>query len=121
MSPTNIQPYNCKTYPWNYISTNAHLCICTNVQIHTQPILKTSKLDYYKTMRLHIHMCAQLRVLKIFGILTFLGYEFVGQLYPSRVTIGIHTLATSAHFHQCIQTPLGVSCGLGFNPGGSTR
>jgi hypothetical protein len=87
-----------------------HLYKCSNPH---NPNLKTSKLYYHKTTHLHIHMCAQLQILKRFGIFTFSGYEIVGELYPSHVTIG--SLAKLADFHQCIETHGRVSCALRLN------
>jgi hypothetical protein len=60
-------------------------------------------------------MCAQLQILKRFGIFTFSSYKIVGELYPSHVTIGVHTLANLADFHQCIETHGRVSCELRLN------
>lgn len=96
MSPTNTQR---TIVELSIRGRETHLRICTNVQIHTTPSSELSKLYHYKTTHVHIHMCAQLQVLKRFGICTFLGYKFVGELHPSCVAIDVHTLATLAYFH----------------------
>ena len=77
--------------------------------------LKTSEFYYHNTTHLYIHMCAQLQILKRFGIFTFSGYEIVGELHPSHVTIGVRILANLADFHQCTETHGRVSCGLRLN------
>ena len=41
-------------------------------------------------------MCAQTINIEEIWNTTFSCYEFVGELHPSRATIGVHTLATLA-------------------------
>ena len=36
-------------------------------------------------------------------MLTFLGYEIVGELHPSYATVGVHTFVTSADFHHALK------------------
>lgn len=101
--------HNCRTKYQGQRNTFTHLYKCSNSH---NPILGTSKLYHYKTTHVHIHMCAQLQILKRFGICTFLGYKFVGESHPSCVAIDVHTLATSAYFHQCSKTLSRVTCRL---------
>ena len=69
----------------------------------TQPYPHNFKIIPLQTTCLHIHMCAQLQILKRFGMLTFLGYEIVGELHPSYATVGVHTFVTSADFHHALK------------------